>query len=131
MSGLGKTRILREAFDDGTNSPNCYYCEFSDSQMGLLYDVTEIMTSHKGQEGLIVLDNCPNSLLEDVITKRDEYASKFRIIGVNNEFYDRRNLSSMNVLQLFMTQDEMKEMVNDFIEKGFLSIMVAIPTVSR
>lgn len=117
LSGLGKTRILREAFDDGTNSPNCYYCEFSDSQMGLLYDVTEIMTSHKGQEGLIVLDNCSNSLLEDVITKRDEYASKFRIIGVNNEFYDRRNLSSMNVLQLFMTQDEMKEMVNDFIEK--------------
>ena len=117
LSGLGKTRILREAFDDGANNSNFYYCEFSDSQMGLLYDVTEIMASHKGQEGLIVLDNCPNSLLEDVITTRDEYASKFRIIGVNNEFYDRRNFSGMNVLQLFMTQDEMKAMVNDFIEK--------------
>ena len=117
LSGLGKTRILREAFDNGINRPNSYYCEFSDSQMGLLYDVTEIMTSHKGQEGIIVLDNCPNSLLEDVIAKRDEYASKFRIIGVNNEFYDRRNLSGMNVLQLFMTQDDMKAMVNDFIER--------------
>ena len=116
LSGLGKTRILREAFDNGINRPNSYYCEFSDSQMGLLYDVTEIMTSHKGQEGVIVLDNCPNRLLEDVIAKRDEYASKFRIIGVNNEFYDRRNLNGMNVLQLFMTQDDMKAMVNDFIE---------------
>lgn len=117
LSGLGKTRILREAFDNGIIRPNSYYCEFSDSQMGLLYDVTEIMTSHKGQEGVIVLDNCPNSLLEDVIAKRDEYASKFRIIGVNNEFYDRRNLNGMNVLQLFMTQDDMKAMVNDFIER--------------
>ena len=117
LSGLGKTRILREAFKDGQQRQNCYYCEFSDSQTGLIYDVTEIMLNHRGQDGVIVLDNCPNSLLEKVIEKRNEYDSKFRIIGVNNEYYDRTNMSGLKVLQIYMTQDDMKEMVEDFITR--------------
>ena len=118
LSGLGKTRILREAFKDGQQRQNCYYCEFSDSQTGLIYDVTEIMLNHRGQDGVIVLDNCPNSLLEKVIEKRNEYDSKFRIIGVNNEYYDRTNMSGLKVLQIYMTQDDMKEMVERRINGG-------------
>ena len=117
LSGLGKTRILREAFKDGQQRQNCYYCEFSDNQTGLIYDVTEIMLNHKGQNGIIVLDNCPNSLLEKVVEKRNEYDSKFRIIGVNNEYYDRTNMSGLKILQIYMTQDDMKEMVEDFITR--------------
>ena len=117
LSGLGKTRILREAFEDGQNRQNHYYCEFADNAVGLLYDVDEIINSHRGQDGLIVLDNCPNALLEAAINKRDGYASKFRIIGVNNEFYDRRNLAVKDVLQIFMTQEHMRQMVNDFIDQ--------------
>ena len=117
LSGLGKTRILREAFKDGQQRQNCYYCEFSDNQTGLIYDVTEIMLNHKGQDGIIVLDNCPNSLLEKVVEKRNEYDSQFRIIGVNNEYYDRTNMSGLKILQIYMTQDDMKEMVEDFITR--------------
>ena len=117
LSGLGKTRILREAFDDGVIHQNYYYCEYSDNMDGLLYDVQDIIVNHKGQDGLIVLDNCPNSLLEQAISKRDEYGSLFRIIGVNNEYYDRRNLSVKDILPIFFTQDDTRQMTEDFIER--------------
>lgn len=118
LSGLGKTRILREAFDDGKSHENYFYCEFSDNQIGLMYDVETIIQEHKGQTGLIVLDNCPNNIFEDVIVKRKSYDSMFRIIGVNNEYYDRTNLSGLNVTQIFLNQDQMRDMVNDFVDKS-------------
>lgn len=116
LSGLGKTRILREAFDDGEVHPNYYYCEFSDNQTGLLYDVTDILQNHKGQQGLIVLDNCPNAILMEVIKLKTSYGSQFRIIGVNNDFYDPMNLNDPKITQIFLNQDQMRNMVNVFVD---------------
>lgn len=118
LSGLGKTRILREAFDDGKPHNNYFYCEFSDNKEGLVYDVENIIQEHKGQNGLIVLDNCPNDVFEVIINKRIIYDSKFRIIGVNNEYYDWADLSGRNVTQIFLSQDQMRDMVNDFVDKS-------------
>lgn len=92
LSGLGKTRIIREAFDDGVSHPNYYYCEFSDAEPVILYDIDLILADHSGEDGLLVLDNCPNALLLKVIEKRNNYGSRFRIIGVNNDFYDRQGV---------------------------------------
>lgn len=116
LSGLGKTRILRETFDDKKSHENYFYCEFSDNQQGLIYDVTTIMQEHKGQNGLIVLDNCPNGLFEEVVIKRKSYGSLFRIIGVNNEFYNRVNLNGLNVMQIFLNQDQMRDIVNEYVD---------------
>lgn len=118
LSGLGKTRIVREAFEGEEKHQNYYYCEFSDSQNGLPYDVTEIIQKHRGQPGLIVLDNCPNDLFEEVIKRRNTYGSLFRIIGVNNEFYNRVDLSGLNVNQIFLDQDQMRNRVNDFVDEN-------------
>ena len=115
LSGIGKTRILQEAFNDGQEISNGYYCEYSDDAKGLLYDVVELFDAHKDQNGVIVLDNCPNSIIEQVVLKRDSYDSKFRIIGVNNDYYDRKGLTVNNVLPIHVKQDEMREMVNDYI----------------
>lgn len=116
LSGLGKTRIIREAFDDGTPHPNYYYCEFSDAEPVILYDIDLIMVEHSGEEGLLVLDNCPNALLLKVIEKRNNYKSKFRIIGVNNSFYDRQGVRNAVSLQIELKPDHIRDIVNEFVE---------------
>lgn len=116
LSGLGKTRIIREAFDDGTPHPNYYYCEFSDAEPVILYDIDLIMVEHSGEEGLLVLDNCPNALLLKVIEKRNNYKSKFRIIGVNYSFYDRQGVRNAVSLQIELKPDHIRDIVNEFVE---------------
>ena len=118
LTGLGKTRILREAFDDGRQHTNCFYCEYSDNSTGLLYDIDEIISKHRGEDGLIILDNCPNDILEQAVDKRNKYASRFRVIGVNNEYYDRNNLTIRDCVQIPLDQDDMRTTVNEYIERN-------------
>lgn len=118
LSGIGKTRILQEAFDDGVVRPNSYYCEYSDDVTGLMYDIDELLLSHNGEDGLIVLDNCPNEIIESAASKRDAYDSNFRIIGVNNEYYDRKSLKVNDALQIVIKQDDMRDKVNEYIRQN-------------
>ena len=118
LSGIGKTRILREAFDNGEELINHFYCEYSDDLQGLLYDIDKLFLDNKNQEGVLVLDNCPNHIIEKVIIKRNEYSSNFRIIGVNNEFYDRKNLSVQGLLRLMLEPDDVREITNKYIEES-------------
>lgn len=122
LTGLGKTRILHETFDDKEPHPNHYYCEYSDNAQGLLYDIENIITEHKGQNGLIILDNCPNEILEQAVEKRNRYASMFRIIGVNNDFYDRRNLNIKDCIQISLEQENTRRTVDEFIERNIPEI---------
>lgn len=117
LSGLGKTRILREAFDDGIRRPNHYYCEFSDAEPVILYDIDQLLIDNSGQDGVIVLDNCPNELLLKVIDKRNSYGSKFRIIGINNAFYDRKGLRNSVSLQIELTQNHVRDKVEEYIDQ--------------
>ena len=115
LSGLGKTRIVRESFDDGHKHANYFYCEFSDAESVILYDIDSLLVDHRGEDGLIVLDNCPNELLLKVIEKRNSYNSKFRIIGINNSFYDRQGVRNAVSLQITLTQDNVRDIVEDYI----------------
>jgi hypothetical protein len=74
------------------------------------------MVEHSGEEGLLVLDNCPNALLLKVIEKRNNYRSKFRIIGVNNSFYDRQGVRNAVSLQIELKPDHIRDIVNEFVE---------------
>lgn len=122
LSGLGKTRIIREAFDDGVSHPNYYYCEFSDAEPVILYDIDLILADHSGEDGLLVLDNCPNALLLKVIEKRNNYGSRFRIIGVNNDFYDRQGVRNAVSLQIELMPNHIRDKVEEFIEQNIPSV---------
>ena len=115
LSGLGKTRIVRESFDDGHKHANYFYCEFSDAESVILYDIDSLLVDHRGEDGIIVLDNCPNELLLKVIEKRNSYSSKFRIIGINNAFYDRQGVRNAVSKQITLTQDDVRDIVEDYI----------------
>ena len=61
QSGMGKTRIIWEAFKDNTSS-NIFY---TSSVVGD-EAVKRLLTSHKNEEGTIILDNCTLQNLYDV-----------------------------------------------------------------
>lgn len=116
LSGLGKTRIIREAFDDGIAHPNYFYCEFSDAETVVLYDIDQLLKENREQEGIIVLDNCPNNLLLKVIEKRNSYGSCYKIIGINNDFYDRQGIRNVVSMQIELKPEEIKDKVEEFID---------------
>lgn len=116
LSGLGKTRIIREAFDDGVAHPNYYYCEFSDAESLVLYDIDQLLNDNKDPMGIIVLDNCPNELFLKVIEKRNSYGSCYRIIGINNDFYDRQGVRNVVSLQIELKPEEIKNKVEEYID---------------
>ena len=82
LSGLGKTRLVVESFRD-KNIPNSYYCEYKENNDSSIFNEFEkILNAHGDDTGLIIIDNCPNKVMSAMITKRDNYSSRFRIIGV-------------------------------------------------
>lgn len=117
LSGLGKTRIIREAFDDNIKHKNYYYCEYSGLEDSLQYDVDALLSSHIGEKGLLVLDNCPNRIIESVILKRKSYGSLFRIIGINNDYSERNEIRSGIAKQVILNQDLLREKVNQYIDE--------------
>ncbi|MDO4160545.1 MAG: metallophosphoesterase [Prevotellaceae bacterium] len=120
LSGLGKTRILHEAFDDGRKHDNYYYCEFSSSKEGLLNDIEEIIKNSVNDDGLIVLDNCTDEIFEDAIRIRDKCNHSFRIIAVNNKVFDikynAKNYFNREIEVIMLEPEQMNDMVNSYID---------------
>ena len=118
LSGMGKTRILREAYDDGKPRSNYYYCEFSDSSDVVLYEIDQLLADNREKDGVIVLDNCRNDLFLEVVKKRNSYGSRFRIICVNNEYYDRKGVASAATLQIELCPDDVRDIVNEYVDQN-------------
>ncbi len=125
LSGLGKTRILQEAFKAkrgeefnktrNNELPNHFYCENSDEKVTLIDDLIELLREKKGG-GVIILDDCSNELFERAIRKRNEYNTAFQLIGVNNEVYNRQNMSSLYVKQFVLTPGQLHERVDEYVD---------------
>lgn len=98
LSGLGKTRLIRDAFNDGTTHIHSYYTELSNENSILLfYDFTEILKTIGLNEGLIIVDNCSYEIFYDLIKK---CPPNVRLICVNNEYYDIKDVPSVRTIRL-------------------------------
>lgn len=101
QSGMGKTRIIWEAFN-GKTSPNVFY---TSSVVG--EDTAQrLLTSHKDEEGTLILDNCTLQNLYDVENYVRKWNHKFRIISVNNDLSENPAKSNGNVITLDYTETE-------------------------
>lgn len=115
LSGLGKTRLVVEAFR-GKDIPHSYYCEYKENNDSSIFkEFEKILDSHENDTGLVIIDNCPNSVLSKMISKRDNYSSRFRIIGINNMYFDRETMPKCK--QLTFSHSDLEKDVNEFIDK--------------
>lgn len=116
LSGLGKTRIVVEAFR-GKNLPNAYYCQYRDSSDESIFkEIEKILAKHANDNGLIIIDDCPNDVLSSIASKRDNKGSKFRIIGINNLYFDKEGIRGCKLIDY--SPDDLKSQVEDYIERN-------------
>lgn len=70
LSGLGKTRMIYETYNDGQIHPNHYYTELSDESRNKVIDSFLSLVSDIGNnEAVIIIDNCSLNLYEDIRRK--------------------------------------------------------------
>lgn len=114
LSGLGKTRLIYEAFKNKLQSPRRYYCKYYDGGSLLLSELERLLNNNVGSEGVIIIDDCPIELLENVILYRDKFNPNFRIIATNNDFF---NIEEKPFYELIPLQpSDIRSDVNQFIE---------------
>lgn len=95
LSGMGKTRIVYEAFKD-VNDSNILYTSEDVSENLMM----KILSSHEDQKGLFILDNCTLDnlfLVENCIRKKN---SDFKIISIYNDLAEKDDQSGLNVIRL-------------------------------
>lgn len=114
LTGLGKTRLLYDAFNDGTQHPNAFYILInSNNVISLNKALDDQINRLQGQEGLIIIDNCS-------ITKYHELEGRFpynvRAIFVNNQYY---NLSLREgTISVKIDPTELRPYVEELIDES-------------
>lgn len=110
LSGLGKTRIVYEAFKDH-NPADAYICVKSND---ILKDFAALLLDEEQKTKLIILDDCPKDDIQELINKRDELRPDCRLIFINNDFFNQTNSSDYRKISIDV--NDIKEAVNQYIE---------------
>lgn len=111
LSGLGKTRLIYEAFNDERPRKDVYYCNYDDS---IVTVVEEFLYDNKERECMLVIDNCPYDKLDRFITKRNRLDCKVRIIGLTNLYYSQESIDYCE--QISISPEQLKDSVYDYID---------------
>ena len=116
LSGLGKTRMIYEAFNDGKVHLNHFYAELgSEDRKRIIDDFTELVSKVSGEDAVIVVDNCSNELCDDIFRRTPR---NVKSIVITNEYYDVT--SSPNVVIIKMDSLTLKNEVASYIEQNII-----------
>lgn len=113
LAGLGKTRLIYEAFNDGSDQRNNFYVDLSISdESNAFAEFQEIVRTVGSDKGLVILDNCSwnNADRFDRICPNN-----IRLICINNECYSKSTTRQFSVINL--VADDVRQEVNLLIEQ--------------
>lgn len=108
ISGVGKTRIVGEAF---RTTPNVFYCTDPDKNInrGLEYILTHV------DGGVIIIDNCPIDEHYRITKFISRFQKPFKIISIYNVLTKDEEGKGTNVF--FIDAEDNQEVVDAIIEK--------------
>lgn len=116
LSGLGKTRMIYEAFNDGNVHPNHFYAELTiEDRNRILDDFTKLVSKVRGEDAVIIVDNCSNDLCDDIFRRTP---NNVKTIVITNEYYDVK--SSPNVIIIKMDSLTLKDEVTSYIDQNII-----------
>lgn len=119
LSGMGKTRLLYEAFKNQYDLNNCYFVKYYDSDEGIYKEADSILRNKIEELGVLIIDDCPLDLFEEICNCRNRYNSQFRIIATNHDYFDVRDDQKWKVLRL--QAKDIKKEIDTFIEEQLQS----------
>lgn len=112
LSGMGKTRLVKDAFNDGEHNLHFLYADCNDFKKETIYNRLEILF-HNDKQATIVIDNCDKDFLFKIIELRDSSNAINPIITIYNDPNERR-VSGTDLIILERDQ-------NDAVVLGILS----------
>lgn len=115
LSGMGKTRLLYEAFKNQDDLNNCYFVKYFDSDEGIYKEADTILRNEIEELGVLIIDDCPQNLFEEICKCRNQYGSQFRIIATNHDYFDINDDPKWKVLRL--QAKDIKNEIDAFIDE--------------
>ena len=113
MGGMGKTRLLYEAFKDNTPE-HAWYCYHAQGT-GFTKDLDAFFQDESHKEGLLVLDNCPNELITYARGQRMSHGSNIRFVFAHHDYFEAQNFP--DTLMIDFTSNDMRGVVDEFIQQ--------------
>lgn len=91
LSGLGKTRIVYEAFNNGVNSETLnrtYYCLQADGGIQFKDELETLLYQTRDGKATIIADNCSDNVFGYIQRRRNSMNPSCRIIALTSNVFD-------------------------------------------
>lgn len=113
LSGLGKTRLIYDTFNDGVQHPLSFYADLqSQNADALCKAFSEVLMQIGNSEGMIIVDNCEKDIAYNLFLK---CPSNVRLICCNNQVYDLTSIPNVRLVDI--TRNTLAVEVNRLIEE--------------
>lgn len=112
LSGLGKTRVVFEAFKNSQENVNYLYCDsYTNEESSIIGAANKIFEEFK--EATIVIDNCPRKLLEKIIQSKKQHQASNPIIAI---YHDVNETTIIDTNKIALPKKQM-QVVEGIIER--------------
>lgn len=115
LSGMGKSKLIYEAFKNTERVPNRYYAKYDNNREQLTGEMKQLFRQNSGSDGIIIIDDCPMDLVSEVISIRNQYNEQFRLIMVHNDYFNEELDSIRSFPVIKLRPQEMEGRVNQYI----------------
>lgn len=113
LSGLGKTRLLHDAFNDGNVHKNCFYAKLSATNAeSITRQIKEYICKIGESKGMFIIDNCTKEFHDEIYPL---IPANIKLICVDNAFYDITGTSEEHLVKIEPKElrDEIKKYVSE------------------
>lgn len=116
LSGMGKSKLIYEAFKGTEREQNRYYAKYNAHREQLTGELKLIFKQNLGNDGIVIVDDCPMDLITEVISIRDQYNDLFRLILVHHDYFNEE-LERMSFPVIRLKPQEMEERIGLYISE--------------
>lgn len=113
MSGMGKTRLVYEAFKENTPE-KAFYCAHSQGNQ-FFSDLSLLLKDHADKDSLLVFDNCPSNSIVSIIGLCSDCGVNPRMVFINNDFFERPQIPGLEIVDF--RSDDMRNEVDKYIDR--------------
>lgn len=117
LSGMGKSKLIYEAFKGTEREPNRYYAKFNGNRENLIGELKQILNGSPESDGIIIVDDCPMELVTEIISIRDHYNNLFRLIFAHHDYFNEE-LERINIFPVIkLRPQDMEESIGRYISE--------------
>lgn len=118
LSGMGKSKLIYEAFKETEREPNRYYTKFNGNRDKLMGELKQILKDNPESDGIIIVDDCPMELVTEIISIRDKYNNLFRLIFAHHDYFNEE-LERINTFPVIkLRPQDMEESIGHYISEA-------------